>query len=260
MLLVLCALHLPVVVSLTQSAHYSLLGAPGVASRCNRAFYCSPYALRDSFSLDFLCCEDQRWVAMHVLNPAFIALLLDNTPAALLVPFLWEVVEDTCLTLFKSFVFTTSSDDDHETPMGSVFGDAFVNGSLGVIIALSLRVVFGMVGPVRRWHAMANNWVRVKYVALFLGFEAGVLLVSVLGVGQDWGGFLFVAYEAAFLLLAFRYATNNESDVKRVWGGASGVAARDRTFVAYLIVAALLVLNNCGLVYLPNDWYQVSFT
>jgi hypothetical protein len=239
---------------------YSFFEAPGVFSRCDFKKECIPYADRAQFSLDFLCCEDILFVSTHVFNPAFIYIISGNIYFALLAPFWWEAMEASLLLLFKNFLFTTSNDWDFETVVGAVIGDAFINGSLGVIIGLVITTFTGMVSPFSRFWYMANGWIRLKYVALFLLFEGGLFLVSKGGEDALWGAFLTVGYEIIALLVVFRYATNNESDVRLVWGGRRGVLARDWTFVIYLIAMVLLVLSNCGLHYLANDWYQVWLT
>lgn len=248
---------------------YKLFEAPGIFTRCDKQASCFPYWARDQASLDFLCCEDAGWVGAHVLNPAAIILFFgwsesDGTGTlarfmpAVIVAFWFEVLEIVLLIVFKNFIFTTTAETDLETLAGSVLGDAFINGTLGAIIGYQICTYVDYVPPFRRWRHMANNWHRAKYVFLFLLFELCFALLSV----SNWFApyvFLMVGAVAIVLLAVWIPFTSYDVDIKLVWRGARGVIARNEAFYLYIMVAIFIYIQNCGLEYMANDWYQVWF-
>lgn len=236
---------------------YKLLEAPGVFTRCDKHVSCFPYSDRDQASLDFLCCEDAGWVGAHVINPMAIALFF-GWKAAIIFAFWFEVLEALLLIFFKNFIFTTTAETDLETLAGSVVGDAFINGSLGAAIGYLICEYTGHVPPFQRWLNMVDNWHRFKYVMLFLLFELCFALLSL----SNWAApLVFVAVIAVGIDLFAIYVplTNYPADVKFVWRGERGVYARNLAFSMYVLIAIFIYLNNCGIEYGANDWYQVWF-
>lgn len=236
---------------------YTFFQAPGVFTRCDRFAACFPYADRDQASLDFLCCEDDGWVAAHVLNPAAIALLF-GWKAAIIVAFWFEAFEALLLIIFKNFIFTTTSETDLETLAGAVVGDALINGTFGAIIGFLICQYAGFIPPFQRWHNMVSGWHRFKYVILFLLFE---LCFTLLSLSNWYEAYVFLTVLAIgiFLFFIFNPMTNYAVDVKNVWLGPKGVHARNLAFCIYVMVAIFLYFNNCGIEYMANDWYQVWF-
>jgi len=236
---------------------YQFFDAPGVFTRCNKIASCSPYADRDQTSLDFLCCEDQGWVASHIMNPALIGLLF-GWKAAFIAAFWFEVYEITVLILFDSFVFTTTSDLDRETITGSVIGDAFLNGSLGGILAYQICELVMFTPPFQRWKQMASNWHRAKYVALFVLLEGCFLLPGLSNISPPLVLVTVLAVFIAFKLVV-EPLTNFAADVALVWRGQKGVRARNNAFLLYVVVAIIIFSQNAGLQYMSNDYFQCWF-
>lgn len=234
---------------------YKFFDAPGVFTRCDKIASCSPYSNRDQTSLDFLCCEDQGWVAAHVMNPALIGVMF-GWKASYIAAFWFEVYEISVLLIFDSFVFTTTSDLDRETLTGSVLGDAFFNGSLGGILAYQICELAQFLPPFQQWKNMANNWHRLKYVALFLLLELCFLLPGLSNVSPPLVLVTVLALFAALKLIV-EPLTNFAADVKLVWRGQRGVRARNNAFLIYVLVALGVFSQNAGLYYMANDYYQV---
>lgn len=234
---------------------YKLFDTPGLLSRCDLSSACIPYASRDQTSFDFLCCEDRAWVAAHVMNPLAVGMFF-GWKAAIIAAFWFEVYEITVLLFFDSFIISTTTDLDRETLAGSVLGDAFCNGTLGAILSYQICELARFVPPFQRWSNMKDNWHRAKYVLLFVLFE---LCFECAGLASFAEPAILFSVFAFFLYLVLVYSplTNFAADVRLVWRGESGVAARNTVFLLYVIVAAILYSQNAGLKYFANDWYQV---
>lgn len=238
---------------------YPLFEAPGMWTRCDAAAVCIPYETRAQFSFDFLCCEDVNWVWAHVINPAFIYLMFGNFYFAWLVAFLYEVAECIILIIYRGYPFGQSTDADLETVSGLLYGDAFVNALIGIIIAKQICTLTGFVSPFSRWMFMRDNWIRFKYLALLALVECSFIFITFGALKSDATTLLSALIIGLTLLVVFRLTTNFPEDVVYVWLGKAGVVARDRTFLMYWIVCVLLALQNCGIQYMANDWYQVWF-
>ena len=97
---------------------------------------CANYTLRDQTSWDFVLCEGNKgWPSAHVTLPFITTLLLGNPLLAFLIQGTFEIFEAIVLLLFKDFIIFDTLDVERETLLGSVGGDWFINGGLGVLAA-----------------------------------------------------------------------------------------------------------------------------
>lgn len=248
---------------------YTFFETPGMFTRCNATAVCFPYESRPQYSLDFLCCEDVNWVVAHVMNPAllYIFLCYDRDPRVrrarlfigFLIPFWYEIIEYVVVLLFSRLPIGDSGESDFETVGGLLFGDALVQGSSGVLLGYLICRLTGFVSPLSRWNEMLDGWHRMKHLFLFALLECAFLFIKLGAVSSNASSFLAFGYMSLAYLFIYRNLTRGPEDVKLVWLGRAGLVARDRAFLLYFLVAAFLALQNCGLQYMANDWYQVWF-
>jgi len=232
---------------------YKLDEAPGLFERCNITASC-PYDSRDHHSLDFLCCEDANWVAPHIFHPMFIFMFTGDVELSLLIPYLFEVFEFVTLLCFRSFLYTTTNPTDMETLAGSLFADAFLGGTLGVVLGALLCRLTGFRSPLQGFRRLPG-WMVAKYYGLLALFEACFLCISIpSSTDQHWGLLITGGAISLVLLVVWRAATSSKTDVEAVWGS---LKTRDQTLVGFLLIAWSLISQNSGLHYAANDYFQV---
>lgn len=257
--------------------------APGVLERCDVFESCLPYSSRFQYSLDFFCCETgSGWVAAHSLNPLGVAFFFGSFSTALAVAFWFEAFEVGVLTLFTSFIIFETRELELETWAGSILGDALIQGGLGAFLGTLLLWAYDITGPLRSW-AFMNNWLRVKYLALWIFYASSFIPLTFVGEnGEHWGLFIAIGIHAVYLFGILPFSTRSRSDNLLVWQRrkyeyktvkfrsgvsrqkiptrSSYVPERDRwmLFGTWFVINVLLASQTTGLYFwAASDYYSV---
>lgn len=212
---------------------------PGVISRCVPRDECVA-ELRRWYDFTWLCCEDgSNWPAVHILNPMGMALATGSPVLALLIPYQWEVLEAVLVMNFDSFlgVFESSS-DQFENAAGAIVGDAFINGSIGVLLAIHIAKLTnwqGLFGAVMHQVTDARSMADLPQLALGRGTSAWVLVRYTA---------LTLVTTAIYLCHRYRTVTDVELDAYYNWG--SLIAAAAQCFYLGLVVPHFLYASDTG--------------
>lgn len=229
---------------------------PGVRERCDLFESCVPFSSRISFSADFLCCEDgSGWTVAHILNPAIVFLYFGNFVTAWFIAFLFEVFEVLVLMAFGDFIVFQTDDLQIESWAGSVVGDAFVQGGIGVFLAWLLVSVTSFRPMFANWARMPGL-LRAKYLFMWFAQSCSFILLRFYNERLNWGLLLTLGINTLLLAVVYPLITSSDSDVRYVWRTRDSTASRDRGFRLFIVVLWLVGAQSVGFQYLANDWFQ----
>jgi len=229
---------------------------PGVFERCDVAELCLPYSKRIQYSYDFLCCEDGNgWVAAHILNPLAAYMFFGDYVTAWFIAFVFEAFEVQVLLSFGGFVVFETNDLELESWAGSVIGDAFIQGGLGVFLAYLLVRVTNFQPMFSNWSRMPG-WLRLKYFIMWAAYACSFITLRSFGPTFNWGLAIALALQSAMLLFIFPNITASKADLRYVWFKDQSLSARNRTFIIWWLIDLFIGFQSIGFQYLPNDWFQ----
>lgn len=217
---------------------------PGTMTACDPSTECISFCARTHLSLDFLCCEQDPWMALHFANPFFFMLAWDNMLWTIIFTFVSEVAEVFVLTIFQSFPVLFEDASDVETLASSYLADVVIQGGLGLVAGYVL-------------HRLCDAPTLVPYVAArgwFIALSIAPLVTSVFlttattSSGARWG----VMVQTALLLLVLWVVYPL---VLPAW------STKSHRFAFFALAGVAVLAANVPVfvdaVWFINQWYQM---
>lgn len=224
----------------------------GAFSRCDIAESCTAdRALRLNNS--WLCCEDDSgWVAAHILHPMAIALFSGSPSLTVIAYFYFEALEANAITLFRTFVFVPADPANLETLAGSLIGDAQLNGSYGLLLAVAVAQFVGWHGfGYYYWRGSMQSKVAAKYLLLYVLFAASFGFVGLHAGTTNYGAAIATVVQLVLVLVVIPRCIRP--------GDVAGVElAESYRRLKWLWALALVLIAPTGFEwrYFANMWYQ----
>ena len=224
----------------------------GARERCNVVEACTKTR---QLVLDnsWLCCEDDSgWVAAHILHPTALALFTGSPSLTIIAYFYFEAIEADFITLFKTFVFVPADPEQLETLSGALIGDAQINGTLGLLLAIAIAQLVG-------WHGFGHYWmsgamqtkVAAKYALLYVVFAAAYIFNGLSSDSVAYGSIIATVVQLVHVLLIVPLFVkpNDVDDVD--------LTQPYRRLKWLWALAILCVMpSGYGWRYFANNWYQ----
>ena len=185
---------------------------------------CYDNRIRTEDPRSFLVCEGPSWSAPHIILPMIVTLFLQHIWVCLLIPGLFEVFEQLMFFFFDGFVFFKSGTFESETIQGSLLGDWFFNGFIGVFLAFSI-VAITKVPPLI---SNGNHVIWWKYLVIllvfactnFIGGESTPSNCDILDpMSCNNIGLIIIAALLPIYLILFYFVCSFEIDEKYLWKG-----------------------------------------
>jgi hypothetical protein len=130
--------------------------------------------------MEFVCCEDGKYVGTHLAIPMLVYLITNRPYVTFILVTLAEIVEYAILTSAGSFEPFFARDRDFESLSGVLLGDVLVQGGLGLLIGMALRVIFLVPGSFAPVASGSSTGERAWSVASLAVFYAQHLLLAVI--------------------------------------------------------------------------------
>ena len=225
----------------------------GAFSQCDPATACTAERV---LKLDnsWLCCEDDSgWVAAHILHPMTVALFSGSPALAIIAFYYFESIEANFVTLFRTFVFVPADPVNRETLSGAVIGDAQINGSLGLLLAVALAQFVEWKGFGHYWsRGQMQNKVAAKYFLLYLAFAASFAFNGLQSdSGWNYGAAIATAVQLVLLFVVVPWCIR-PADV----GDVNLAELYRRIKWLWTLALVLIAPTGFGWRYFANMWYQ----
>lgn len=244
---------------------------PGLVTPCTFAVDCQ-WCERNHASLDFLCCEANKWIGPHLTNPLLFYLMWNNVPWTVAVVLAYELMEIVVLTALGDFDVIFAEKSDAETLAGALIGDVLIQGGLGLLIGYALRVIFvvpTLVSSTERARGYNEHTRRFIYIA---AYGAALLAYVLPGFVSDdpsvwrYGLAINTLLELGFVGFVFPVAmASDDVDERMIWRQLDGTqfeGARKAGFFALWGTTIVLahVPHWPGTAHQPlfgvaNEWY-----
>jgi hypothetical protein len=209
---------------------------------------CYDNRIRTQDPRSFLVCEGLNWSAPHIILPMIVTFWIQHIWVCLLIPGLFEVFEQLMFFFFDGFVFFKSGTFESETIQGSLLGDWFFNGFIGVFLAFSI-IAITKVPPLL---SSGKHIIWLKYLLILLVFALTNLIAGT-STPEDCAtldplscnnvGLIIIAILLPFYLIAFYYACSFEDDEIYLWKGYPR-RARITFFVLWFLVEESILIQN----------------
>ena len=231
---------------------------------------CIPFESRDSFSLDFILCEQGNgWPAVHFSNAFFAALFYPDFFVASFVVFFAEMLEWASFILVGKPLLGIEFPGkfDFETMAGSWVGDVLIQGFSGLVAGFLYRYLWEgrtALGPLERFRTLGmvpESIPRYPLVVKVFGTFSFVVFHFLGALAFFVGdriniGIVMVLISTLAFAIGFWFATNSSAWRLYFWGRWSRSRSASFVLVAWFIVAIVMV-HNLGFLYiLDNQWFQ----
>lgn len=244
--------------------------APNLLERCNVTASCD-YCDRNHLSFDFLCCEDNSgWVSAHSIMPLIFYVYFQNAEWTALLAMGFESFEQ------LSFNLTGISVDkkDAETLFGSVVGDAFLQGGVGLWLGVLLTYCYDfpiLVSTSVRANLLGRKGRRRRYILTWMLHASTILFLHFTDKTSSvlFGLYVNMGIQVLVFWILFPWVHRiygTETDDFLVWcenpreSHTYPKSKRIEFFYLTGLIILLIQLSNSGIKYLQNDWYQVWLT
>jgi hypothetical protein len=223
---------------------------PGAMGPCDFEKSCGKhrFVIADN---SWLCCEDAgAFTAAHIFHPLGLAVLTGWPGFFLWLVAYYETIEADTTSLFKTFVFVPDDFRNRETLTGSLIDDVQIQGSLGILLAISLMLFFNWRGLFHRcWE---TSWaINGKYVLLVIFYSIGILFSSFETETFPYGLIITLVYHYILCLIIIPWAIR-ETDMP-FYNIVEGYWRVKYFWMICETVIALMVLVPR---FLPNYYYQ----
>ena len=224
----------------------------GAFSRCDIETSCTESRF---YNLDnsWLCCEDgSGWTAAHIMHPLAIRLLSGSTSVTVIAYFYFEAIEANFVTMLKTFVFVPADPTQTETLSGAIVGDAQLNGTLGLLLAIAFAEFVGWMGFGYYWErGQMENKVAAKYLLCYVVFAATFALGGLHAGEWNYGFMIATVIQLALVLVVFPKCIGRND----VAGFNLAESYRKIKWLWALAIVAILP-TGFGWRYFANTWYQ----
>jgi hypothetical protein len=244
--------------------------APNLLERCNVTASCD-YCDRNHMSFDFLCCEDTTaWIASHSIMPMLFYVYFQNPEWTMLLALGFEPLEQ----IFFNLTAIETNRIDFETLYGSLVGDAFIQGGIGLWIGVLITYCFDfplLVSTSYRASYYKKKARRRRYIAIWLLHAISVLFCNITPTTQGILPGLFInmgvhvlVFWVLFPWVKQFYGTEFDDDLCwRLHPSEPTVYPKSKRtgfFYSVGLIIVIIQFSNAGFHYLQNDWYQVWLT
>lgn len=224
----------------------------GTFERCDLAASCTAERL---YHLDnsWLCCEDgSGWPAAHILHPLAVALFSGSVSATVIAYFYFEAIEANFVTMLKTFVFVPADATQTETLAGAIVGDAQINGTLGLLLAVALAQFVDWRGFGHYWfNGRMENKVAAKYLLLYGVFAATFTLGGLQAGAWNYGVAISITVQLLLLLVVFPRCIGANDVV-----GFDLAASFNKVKWLWALAVVAIYSSGLGWHHFANDWYQ----